>query len=466
MREPACHGHLAHVRGRDALDTQCSVYERVAKTTEGKDMIEDVKLPEISENVESGVVVGILVKVGDWVRIEQPLVELETEKATFELPSPLNGKVVEITVKENDEVKVGQVIAKIDPEAQVPEPPAQEKAAAAQVVEQPKAERKAAALVQEGPVPAKPARAEPVRQKKEPAAPAAPAVRQLARELGVDLSQVSGSGPGGKVSAEDVKGYVKGIVAGGGGAGAAPMHRPLPDFSKWGQVERQPMSVTRRKIAENVSLSWSTVPHVTQHDQADITALEEFRREYAERVQQAGGKLTVTSILLKVVAAALKGFPAFNASVDAERNEIVLKKYYHVNVAVDTDRGLVVPVIRDVDTKSILQLSVELAGLAEKARANKLAPEEMTGGNFTISNLGGIGGTAFTPIIYWPQVAILGVARARQQAVYVNSELQPRWILPLSLSYDHRIIDGAEGVRFLRWIAQTLERPFVLAVQE
>ena len=203
-------------------------------------MIEDVKLPEISENVESGVVVGILVKVGDWVRIEQPLVELETEKATFELPSPLNGKVVEINVKENDEVKVGQVIAKIDPEAQVAEPPAQEKAAAAQVVEQPKAERKAAALVQEEPVPAKPARAEPVRQKREPAAPAAPAVRQLARELGVDLSHVSGSGPGGRISSEDVKEYVKGIVAGGGGAGAAPALRPLPDFSNGARSSGSP----------------------------------------------------------------------------------------------------------------------------------------------------------------------------------------------------------------------------------
>jgi pyruvate dehydrogenase E2 component (dihydrolipoamide acetyltransferase) len=291
-------------------------------------------------------------------------------------------------------------------------------------------------------------------------------VRQLARELGVDLSHVTGSGPGGRISAEDVKDYVKRVVSGGAQAVAAPALRPLPDFSKWGQVERQPMTVTRRKIAETLSYAWSNIPHVTQHDQADITALEEFRREYAERVQQAGGKLTVTSILLKVVASALKAFPTFNASVDAERGEIILKKYYHVNVAVDTDRGLVVPVVRDVDTKSILELSVELAGLAEKARANKLTPEEMTGGNFTISNLGGLGGTAFTPIIYWPQVAILGVARAHQQPVYLDGVLQPRWILPLSLSYDHRIIDGAEGVRFLRWIAQTLERPFALAVQE
>ncbi len=451
------------------MKEQCFGYEWAAKATEGNTMVEDVKLPEISENVESGVVVGILVKVGDWVRMEQPLVELETEKATFELPSPANGKVVEIRVKENDEVRVGQVLLTIDPEAQAAEPSAPEKAAAAEVLEQPKAEREAGAQVQDQTVTAKPRRAEQIRPRKEPAAPAAPAtpaVRQLARELGVDLSQVSGTGPGGRISAEDVKDYVRGLVAGGGGAGAAPTLRPLPDFSKWGQVERQPMTVTRRKIAETLSYAWSNIPHVTQHDQADITALEEFRREYAERVQQAGGKLTVTSILLKVVALALKAFPTFNASVDAERNEVILKKYYHINVAVDTDRGLLVPVVRNVDAKSILELSVEMADLAEKARSNKLAPEEMTGGTFTISNLGGIGGTAFSPIIYWPQVAILGVARARQQAVWVEGQLQPRWILPLSLSYDHRIIDGAEGERFLRWIVQTLEKPFFLAVQE
>jgi len=431
-----------------------------------------VKLPEISENVDSGVVVGILVKVGDWVRVEQPLVELETEKATFELPSPVSGKVIEIDVKENDEVKVGQVIAKIDPDAQAAELPTStgtEQPQMAQTEQAPPVSPKKSEIAAGGAAPAKPARAGPVRQRKEPAAaaaPAAPAVRQLARELGVDLGQVTGSGPGGRISAEDVKDYVRGIVAGGGGAGAAPLHKPLPDFSKWGQVERQPLSVTRRRIAGTLSYAWSAIPHVTQHDQADITAPEEFRREYAERVQQAGGKLTVTSILLKIVASALKAFPTFNASLDAERNEMILKKYYHINVAVDTDRGLLVPVVRDVDSKTILQLSVELAGLAERARTNKLSPEDMTGGNFTISNLGGIGGTAFSPIIYWPQVAILGVARARQQAVYMEDRLQPRLILPLSLSYDHRVIDGAEGVRFLRWIAQALEKPFLLAAQE
>jgi pyruvate dehydrogenase E2 component (dihydrolipoyllysine-residue acetyltransferase) len=438
-------------------------------------MVEDVKVPEISENVESGVVVAVLVKVGDFVQKEQSLVELETEKAAFELPSPQSGKVVEIGVKEDDEVKVGQVILKIDPDAQAAGPPeavqrqepqtpqtqqapsAREKAAGADVPEQPQAKRI------EG-VP--PSDHEQGARGTKQALSAAPAIRRLARELGVDISEVAGTEPGGGISAKDVKDHVKRIVASGGKPAVAPMRKPLPDFSKWGQIERRPMSVTRRKIAQTLSLSWSNVPHVTQHDQADITSLEEFRRQYAERVQQAGGKLTVTSILLKVVASALKTFPTFNASLDAESNEVILKKYYHVNVAVDTDRGLVVPVIRDADTKSILELSVEIARVAQKARDNKLTPEQMTGGTFTITNLGGIGGTAFTPIVYWPQVAILGVARARQQVVSVNGEQLPRLLLPLSLSYDHRIIDGAEGVRFLRWIAQSLETPFLLAVEE
>jgi pyruvate dehydrogenase E2 component (dihydrolipoamide acetyltransferase) len=449
-----------------------------AESDGGKNMSEEVRLPEISENVDSGVVVGVLVKVGDLVEKEQSLVELETEKATFELPSPASGKVVEIQVKENDEVKVGQVILVIDPDARADEPsegaettqtqqaqPLQEKTVAAETAEQPKVQAQPDVQAREVLSPKK----EPSRESKQapsPVSPVAPAVRKLARELGVDIGEVPGSGPGGSISTEDVKDYVKHIVAGGGQAAAAPTAKYLPDFSKWGQVERQPMTVTRRKIAETLSYSWSHVPHVTQHDRADITALEQFRQEYGEQVRQAGGKLTVTSILVKVVASALKAFPIFNTSVDAEHNEIIYKKYCHVNVAVDTDRGLLVPVIRDADTKNILQLSVEMTDLAEKARSNKLTPEEMTGGNFTISNLGGIGGTAFTPIIYWPQVAILGVARAVRQTVNVNGEFQPRMILPLSLSYDHRIIDGAEGIRFLRWIVQTLEKPFLLAVQE
>jgi pyruvate dehydrogenase E2 component (dihydrolipoamide acetyltransferase) len=288
----------------------------------------------------------------------------------------------------------------------------------------------------------------------------------LARELGIDIGQVVGTGPGGRTSADDVKKHAKRILAGDKPTPAGGINKPLPDFARWGHIERQPMTVTRKKIAETLSCSWSNIPHVTQHDQADITGLEQFRAEYAERIKQAGGKLTITSILLKVVASALEAFPKFNTSVDAQSNEVVLKKYYHVSVAVDTDRGLLVPVIRDVDKKSILQLSVELTELAEKARNNKLTPEEVTGGNFTISNLGGIGGAGFTPIIYWPQAAILGVARATEQPAYIDGELRRRMILPLSLSYDHRIIDGTDGVRFLRWIVEAVEKPFQLAMRE
>ncbi|MHC4567961.1 MAG: 2-oxo acid dehydrogenase subunit E2 [Planctomycetota bacterium] len=419
-------------------------------------MIEEVKLPEISENVESGVVIAALVKVGDFVDKEQPLVELETEKAS--------GKVVEMSVSEEDDVKVGQVIAKIDTDAQAsgqeeeetveaqPTPVVEEKAAVPEVVEQPEV-RHETQPQEEKPAPAK-------------AVSAAPAVRQLARELGIDIALVSGSGQGGRISAEDVRDHADSVKAASKWAGVGGASIPLPDFAKWGQVERQAMTVTRRKIAETLSYAWANVPHVTQHDQANITALEQFRAEYAERVGQAGGKLTVTSILVKVVASALKTFPKFNSSVDTEANEIIFKKYYHISVAVDTDRGLLVPTIRDADKKSILQLSVELKDIAERARNNKLTPDEMTGGNFTISNLGGIGGTAFSPIIYWPQVAILGVSRTRRQGEYVDGEIRPQLILPLSLSYDHRIIDGTDAVRFLRWIVEALEKPFLIALDE
>lgn len=431
-------------------------------------MIEDVKLPEISENVESGVVTGILVKAGEFVEKESPLVELETEKATFEVPSPVAGKVVEISVKEEDEIQVGQVIVKLDTEAEQA-PPEPEKATGVETIEEPKAKEQTPPPAQEKAEAVKVEQEQTPQETKTPpakAVSAAPAVRQLARELGIDISRISGSQPGGRISAEDVKNHAKILIAGGGPTGGGRISKPLPDFTKWGQVERQPMTVIRRKIAETLSYAWSNIPHVTQHDQADITELERFRAEYAQRIEQAGGKLTVTSILLKVVASALKAFPNFNASVDAQSSEIILKKYYHVGVAVDTDRGLLVPVIWDADKKSFLQLSVELTDLAEKARNNKLTPEQMTGGNFTISNLGGIGGTGFSPVIYWPQVAILGVSRASRQVTYVNGELLPRLALPLSLSYDHRIIDGAESARFVRWIAQRLEQPFLLAIEE
>jgi pyruvate dehydrogenase E2 component (dihydrolipoamide acetyltransferase) len=239
----------------------------------------------------------------------------------------------------------------------------------------------------------------------------------------------------------------------------------LPDFTRWGEVDRRPMRAVRRKTAEHLGAAWATIPHVTQHDVADITALEELRRRYAKQAEGLGGKLTITAIALKVVAAALKVFPQFNVSLDLAAGEVIYKKYFHIGVAVDTDGGLFVPIIRDVDTKNIIQLSVELVQVADKARNRKLSLEEMQGGCFTVTNLGQIGGTSFTPIVNAPEVAILGISRARMEPVYADNQLVPRLMLPLSLSYDHRAVDGADGVRFVRWIAEALEQPLLLALQ-
>jgi pyruvate dehydrogenase E2 component (dihydrolipoamide acetyltransferase) len=265
------------------------------------------------------------------------------------------------------------------------------------------------------------------------------------------------------LTVDDVKAQARSVIA-SAASGAASRALPLPDFAKWGEVELQPMRAIRRKTAEHMANAWATVPHVTQGDKADITNLEELRKKYAKRVEAAGGKLTITAIALKVIASALKVFPQFNASLDVANEQVVLKKYVHVGVAVDTDRGLLVPVIRDVDRKNIIELSVELAALSQKARDRKIAAEVMQGGCFSISNLGGIGGTYFTPIVNAPEVAILGISRASYQPKYENGGFGPRLMLPLSLSYDHRVIDGADGIRFLRWVAEAMEQPFLLAL--
>jgi pyruvate dehydrogenase E2 component (dihydrolipoamide acetyltransferase) len=285
----------------------------------------------------------------------------------------------------------------------------------------------------------------------------------MARELGVDINQVAGSGEGGRISVDDVKAHAKRLVTDvlRSGGITAP---PLPDFSRWGDTERQPMRAVRRKTAEHLSSVWASVPHVTQFDVADVTALEELRHKYAKQAEAAGGALTVTAIAVKVAAAALRKFPQFNASIDMRSSEIVLKKYVNVGIAVDTDRGLLVPVIRDADRKNLVQIAVELAQLSDKARTRKIALDEMQGGCFSISNLGGIGGTYFTPLINAPEVAILGISRAAIQPRYVDGSFVPRLMLPLSLSYDHRVIDGADGIRFLRWVAEAMEQPFLLAL--
>ncbi|MFC2082290.1 2-oxo acid dehydrogenase subunit E2, partial [Bacteroidota bacterium] len=298
-------------------------------------------------------------------------------------------------------------------------------------------------------------------------APAAPSVRRFAREIGIDIHQVEGSGPGGRISVDDVKAFAKSLNEGrsqtvlSGGV----VYQPLPDFSKWGEVEHQVMTNIRKKTAQHLSNAWSTVPHVTQFDKADITELEKLRKDFGKKTESMGGKLTVTAILIKIVASALKVFPQFNSSLDIEKNEVIFKKFYNIGVAVDTEWGLLVPVIKNVDEKNITQLAVELNEMSVKAKTKKLTIDEMQGGTFTISNLGGIGGTYFTPIVNSPEVAILGVSRASFEPVYQGAHFEPGLMMPLSLSYDHRIIDGADAIRFLRWIVNALEEPFLLSLE-
>ena len=447
-------------------------------------------LPELGEGMEAGDVVQVLVSIGESITEEQPVLELETDKAVVEVPAPVSGTVKAIHVQAGDKAAVGQLLLTVETPAstaaaaQAPRtpPPApvslplpsehgENRTATDKVVPrppEPPAHTAPAPLVQsrtaESPAPEQPS------EPPHPAVPAAPSVRQLAREIGVDINQVQGSGAGGRISLEDVKRYARDLHARPAGQplrGALPSVA-LPDFTKWGAVERQPMSNVRRATAERMTQSWVTIPHVTQFDKADITDLEQLRQRYdAQRAQSARGKLTITAIVLKVVAAALKRFPQFNASVDMTTYEVIHKTYYHIGVAVDTDRGLLVPVIRHVDQKNILELSVELTQLAERARSRKTTLEEMQGGTFTITNLGGLGGTNFTPIINAPEVAILGLARSSLEPVYNDStgQFTPRLMLPLALSYDHRLIDGANGVRFLRWVVEALQQPFLLALE-
>ncbi len=456
--------------------------------------MQEFKVPELGENVEQGDVTRVLVKVGDTISREQPVVELETDKATIEVPSSVAGVVKDIKVKAGDKVKVGAVILTVDDgstsvgtgngagaSAAAPAPKQEPKPeskrpekAAEKVVSMPKREAASPEQPRAAAVPPEPAKAHtpPVRSGE---VPAAPSVRRLAREIGVDINEVHGSGPGGRISDEDVKEHARRILSsvpstslGAGGASARPAGAPapvsLPDFEKWGPVERQPMSNIRRKTAEHLSHAWNTIPHVTQFDKADITPMEELRSKFRKQVEQAGGNLTVTAVLVKVLAAAVKQFPQFNSSLDVENGAIVYKKYISVGVAVDTEFGLLVPVIRNVDQKNITQIAVELHQLSERARGKKLTLEEMSGGGISISNLGGIGGTYFTPIVNWPEVAILGVSRGILEPVWRKDTFEPRQLLPLSLSYDHRVIDGADAMRFLRWVVQAIEQPFLLSL--
>ncbi len=454
----------------------------------GKPMIREVRLPELGENIESGDVVKVHVQPGDTVEKDQVIMEIETDKATIEVPSPFAGRVKEVMVKAGDKAEIHQLLMTVETteaaepvaqpatatgaEAPAPPPaaPAPEPAPAPQKIPQPAAVEPAPAPVAEPtPAPAAPAGEflPPVSKK---LVPASPAVRRFAREIGIDISKVPGTGPGGRITIEDVKRYSRDLrrreaETRAAPAGAVFQPGPMPDFTRWGAVRKEPMSSVRRATAQRMATAWNTIPHVTQFDKADITELEKLRKQFAPKAEAMGAKLTITAILLKVVAAALKVFPKFNASIDTTKNEIIFKDYYHIGVAVDTERGLLVPVIRDVDQKNIIQLAVEVAEAADRARNRKTSLEEMQGGTFTITNLGGIGGTNFTPIINWPEVAILGVSRGSYEPVYIDGQFQPRLMLPLSVSYDHRIIDGADAARFLRWIVTALEQPFMIALE-
>ncbi|MEQ9618670.1 MAG: dihydrolipoamide acetyltransferase family protein [Deltaproteobacteria bacterium] len=521
----------------------------------------EFKLPDLGEDIETGEVINVYVSSGDEVSEEQALMEIETDKAALEIPSPAGGVIKEVHVKEGDTIEVGQLLVTIDDgengggEEETTDKTEEKKAESKEKKkEKPETEKESAGEKEEeeedreGEAEGEPEERakeekeeEPKKQKKEEpeeekeeetakgdaeekprekdeeeqekapdkdtkkqskkkskkedeaaeeekkqkpddkperetgeesqkAVPASPTVRRLARERGVDITKLKGTGAGGRITEEDIKNYTGGKEPEKEepetetGEEESQKQKASADKDKWGDVERIAMSRVRRLTAERLTEAWKA-PHVTQHDKADITELEKLRKHYGSEVAEAGGKLTMTSIILKVIASALKVFPQFNATVDMENEEIIYKKYINIGVAVDTDRGLLVPVIRDADKKNIEELSVDLSELSEKARTKKISVEELQGGTFTISNLGGLGGTYFTPVLYAPQVAILGISRSSIEAVYIEGAFLPRLQLPLSLSYDHRLIDGADAVRFLRWVVEALEEPFKLSLE-
>ncbi len=454
----------------------------------------EVRIPDLGE-VDEVDVVEVYVATGDSVARDDSLVSLESDKATMDVPSPEAGTVQEVKVKAGDKVREGSLVlvlelvdsaesakAKDSESSAAPEPVQPEPAPAEPGKAEPEPKAGIAQETPERPRPepdspepdrTEPDRTEPDRTEPPPHAAevvsadfskvyASPAVRRLARELGVDLRQVPGTGRKGRIVQDDVRGYVKTTLAAGpaaaagAGPGLAAPALPAIDFSKFGEVERQPLTRIQRLSSANLQRSWLTIPHVTQHDVADITELEAFRQEHKARAKEQGFNLTPLALVLKAVVAALQEFPRLNASLDAGGEHIVLKRYFNIGVAVDTADGLIVPVLREVDKKGIFELARELAEVSVQARERKLKPDQLRGGSFTVSSLGGIGGTAFTPIVNWPEVAILGVSRSKTEPVWNGEAFVPRLMLPVSLSYDHRVIDGAMAVRFTRYLTTVL----------
>jgi pyruvate dehydrogenase E2 component (dihydrolipoamide acetyltransferase) len=431
----------------------------------------DVRLPRLGEGADSGTVASMFIKEGDQIAKDQPILELESEKAVASIPSPASGTVTKLHVKEGDEIKVGQMIMSLDEtrapketsQAKMPEAVAEvateradigdEKSPGDNVPEGLQEEAREIEEWQEQEIEI----ASPIDGGAVPAA--SPSMRKLARDLGIDLRRVKGSERGGRIVMEDVRRYIQRLQqtavrkAAPGGAEAprpAPMAAPEPiDFSKWGAVHKEKITTLRRTISAKMTESWTTIPHVTQFDEADVTDVLRLRKKYSAAYEKRKAHLTLTSFALKAVVETLKKHPLFNASMDEASGQIMYKDYYHIGIAVDTEQGLIVPVIRDVDKKSMMQLSAELQELAERTRQRKVSLEEMQGGTFTISNQGGIGSAHFTPIINKPQVAILGMGRGSEKVIVRKGKPVKRMMLPLGLSYDHRLIDGANAARFM-----------------
>jgi pyruvate dehydrogenase E2 component (dihydrolipoamide acetyltransferase) len=451
--------------------------------------LKEARVPDIG-GYDDVPVIEVLVAVGDTVAKDQGLITLESDKATMEVPAPFAGVVKELKVKIGDTLSEGSVVAMIEaadgdaaarPVGKAAPVAAPASASAPVVANDPKVEPVSPAArpdnIAQAAIAASPAAniAEPapmgaglppVRFDAEALLPgkvpyASPAVRLFARELGVDLAQVEGSGRGGRISKEDVQNHVRralqsggGAVAGGGGLNLLPW--PQVDFAKFGEIEVKPLSRIKKISGANLARNWAMIPHVTQHDDADITELEALRVTLNKENEKAGIKLTMLAFIMKACVAALQKYPDFNASLDAGGENLTLKKYFHIGFAADTPNGLVVPVVRDVDRKGVIEIAQETSDMARKAREGKLGPAEMSGGCFSISSLGGIGGTAFTPIVNAPEVAILGVSKSATKPVWDGKQFAPRLILPLSLSYDHRVIDGASAARFTAYLAQLL----------
>lgn len=413
--------------------------------------IKQVLMPDIGDSKDVPVI-EVMVKAGDTVKAEQSLLTLETDKATMDVPAPFDGVVKSVSVKVGDKISEGALILLMEASTT-------ETSAVVSPTTPPDSVKEAANP------PAATSVAVPVTSTSLPSnltgkVHASPSIRHFARELGVDLTRVKGSGEKGRITKNDVQSFVKTALAqpqgGTGGGGLQVSAMPVVDFSKFGVIETKPLSRIKKLSGANLHRNWVSIPHITQHDEADITEMETFRKELVEEYTKQGIKITPLAFILKAVVIAMQQYPDFNSSLDASGENLVLKKYFHIGVAVDTPDGLMVPVLRDVDQKGIVQLAKELGEISTKAREKKLPATAMQGGCFTISSLGGIGGTAFTPIINAPEVAILGVSKASIKPVFKEGEFVPRLMLPLSLSYDHRVIDGAEAVRFTSYLGKVL----------